>query len=251
MATTRRPSRSRTPIAPSGLGGRRRLGLAAAIVAAIGLTVVGVAGADRSQPAPSEAERQIQGQIDAMVDSGIPEDDPKVELLEDQVEELQRGTRADPPPEPGVELGERVADAQAADKAADRAQQQATRSRAGSVASAGIAGQATTGGTPTGPAWQSGTVECEPVPQVLTAKELAGATCASVPQPDGSSRYVAVGRDGVVRTVDFGTDGKVSRSPDRQVPGGVKPGTTTVAPTDRGDIQVTVRGKAPVTVDVG
>src|ERR671919_517309 len=179
----------------------------------MGLTVVGVAEAKRGQPAPSEPERQIEDQIDAMVDSGIPENDPKVELLEDQVAELRRGTRADPPP--------------------------------------GAAGQATTGGVPTGPAWQSGTVECEPVPQVLTAAEVAGATCVSVPQPDGSSRYVAVGPDGVVRTVSFGTDGKVSRSPDRQVPGGVAAGTTTVAPTDAGDIHVTVRGRAPVTVDLG
>ena len=236
---------------PPSLSGHRRLALAAAVVATMGLTVVGVAEAKRGQPAPSEPERQIEDQIDAMVDSGIPEDDPKVELLEDQVAELRRGTRADPPPEPGVDLGDRVADAQAAERAADRAQQQARRTSAGSVASAGAAGQATTGGVPTGPAWQSGTVECEPVPQVLTAAEVAGATCVSVPQPDGSSRYVAVGPDGVVRTVSFGTDGKVSRSPDRQVPGGVAAGTTTVAPTDAGDIHVTVRGRAPVTVDVG
>jgi hypothetical protein len=72
-----------------------------------------------------------------------------------------------------------------------------------------------------------------------------------VPQPDGSSRYVAVGGDGVVRTVAFGADGKVGRSPDRQVPGGVAPGAPTVVPTPAGDVQVTVRVKAPVTVDVG
>src|SRR5919106_591975 len=142
---------------PPSLSGHRRLALAAAVVATMGLTVVGVAEAKRGQPAPSEPERQIEDQIDAMVDSGIPENDPKVELLEDQVAELRRGTRADPPP--------------------------------------GAAGQATTGGVPTGPAWQSGTVECEPVPQVLTAAEVAGATCVSVPQPDGSSRHVAGGDD--------------------------------------------------------
>jgi hypothetical protein len=236
MATTPRPSRSSTAIARRGLSGRHRLGLAAAVVATIGLTAVGVAGANGGQPGPSDAERQIQDQIDAMVDSGIHEDDPKVELLEDQLEELRRGTRADPPPEPGVDLADRVADAQAADKATDNG--------------AGRA-QATTGGVPTGPAWQSGTVECEPVPQLLTAEELAGAICVSVPQPDGSSRYVAVGRDGMVRTVAFAADGKVTRSPDRRVPGGVAAGTTTVAPTDAGDIHVTVRGRAPVTVDVG
>jgi hypothetical protein len=185
-----------------------------------------------------------------MIDSGVPADDPKVEMLEAQVDELRRSTRANPPREPGVDLGRRVADAKAAEQAADRARDRAVRTRAGSAASAGIAGQATTAGVPTGPAWQSGTVECEPVPQILTAREVAGATCLGVPQPDGSTRYVAVGRDGVVRTVAFGPDGQVRRGPDRLMPGGAAPDAT-VAPTDAGDIRVTVGGRAPVTVDVG
>jgi hypothetical protein len=217
---TRRLTRShRVTSRRSGLSGHRRLALGAAVVASIGLTAVGVAGAARRQPAPTEAERQIQREIDAMTDSGIPANHPKVELLEDQRDELRRGARASPPEEPGVDLGQRVADAEAAVK--------------------------------TGPAWQSGTVDCEPVPQILTADEVAGAICVSVPQPDGSTRYVAVGGDGVVRTVSFGADGEVGRGPNRQVPGGVVPGDTAVAPTDGGDIRVTVRGKAPVTVDVG
>jgi hypothetical protein len=249
---TRRLTQShRVTTRRSGLSGHRRLALGVSVAAAFGLTAVGVASAARRQPAPSEAERQIQREIDAMVDSGVPEDDPKVELLEGQVEELRRGGRANTATEPGIDLGRRVANARAAEQAADRARERAVRTRAGSAASAGVAGQATTAGVPTGPAWQSGTVECEPVPQLLTADDVAGASCLSVPQPDGSTRYVAVGRDGVVRTVAFGPDGEVGRSPDRKVPGGVAAGVTTVGPTADGDIRVTVEGKAPVTVDVG
>jgi hypothetical protein len=212
-----------------GISRQRRLALGATVAASLGLTAVGVAGATRSQPSPSDAERQIRGEIEAMLDSGVPEDDPKVELLEDQVEELRRGSGAHPPREPGVDLGRRVAEARA---------------------SAGVAGRATTAGVPTGPAWQRGTVECEPVPQILTADEVAGATCIDVPQPDGSTRYVAVGRDGVVHTVAFGPDGTVGRRPDRRVPRGVAAGATAVVPTARGDIRVTVEGKAPVSVDI-
>jgi hypothetical protein len=229
--TPRRSRPRRRNVSRHGLGGHRRLALGAAVVASIGLTAVGVAGATRQQPAPTEAERQVRREIAAMIDSGVPADDPKVEMLEAQVDELRRSTRAHPPREPGVDLGRRVADAKAAGKA-------------------GIAGWATTAGVPSGPAWQSGTVECEPVPQILTAREVAGAICVGVPQPDGSTRYVAVGRDGVVRTAAFGPDGQVRRGPDRRVPNGAAPGAT-VAPTDAGDIRVTVGGRAPVTVDVG
>jgi hypothetical protein len=248
---TRRHARPGRGTSRSGLSRQHHLALGVAVAVTVGLTAVGVAGAARRQPAPSEAERQIQREIDAMVDSGVPEDDPKVELLEGQVEELRRGGRANTATEPGIDLGRRVANARAAEQAADRARERAVRTRAGSAASAGVAGQATTAGVPTGPAWQSGTVECEPVPQLLTADDVAGASCLSVPQPDGSTRYVAVGRDGVVRTVAFGPDGEVGRSPDRKVPGGVAAGVTTVGPTADGDIRVTVEGKATVTVDVG
>jgi hypothetical protein len=228
---TRRRTRPHRPTAPRrGLGGHRRLALGTAVVVSIGLTAVGVAGASRRQPTPTEAERQVQREIDAMIDSGVPADDAKVEMLEAQADELRRSTQADPPKEPGVDLGQRVAQAKAAEQA-------------------GVADQATTAGVPTGAAWQSGTVECEPIPQILTAREVAGATCLGVPQPDGSTRYVAVGRDGVVRTVAFGPDGEVRRRPDRLVPGGAAPGAP-VGPTAAGDIRVTVGGRA-VTVDVG
>jgi hypothetical protein len=203
----------------NGPGRGRRLALGAAVVASLGLTAVGVAGAVRRQPEPTALERQVQREIAAMIDSGMSEDDPKVRMVEEQLDQIHRSDRADPPPEPGVDLGRRVADAKA--------------------------------GTHDGRAWQSGTVECEPVPQLLTAREVAGATCLGVPQPDGSTRYVAVGPDGVVRTVAFGADGKVGRLPNRQLPGGVAAGATTVAPTAAGDLRITASGQAPVTVDVG
>jgi hypothetical protein len=249
---TRRRIRPHRPGATRpGLSGQRRLALAAAVAASIGLTAAGIAGAAGRQPAPTEAERQVQREIDAMIDSGVPADDAKVEMLEEQVDDLRRSTQADPPSEPGVDLRQRVADAKAAEQAAARARDRAAWSGARSAAAAGVAGQHTTAGVHTGPASQSGIVECEPIPQILTAEEVAGATCLSVPQPDGSSRYVAVGRDGVVRTVAFGPDGKVGRRPDRRVPGGVAAGATAIAPTAAGDVRVTVTGKAPVTVDLG
>jgi hypothetical protein len=203
----------------NGLGRGRRLVLGAAIVATLGLTAVGIAGAARRQPEPTALERQIEREIAAMIDSGMSEDDPKVQMVEEQLHQVRRSDRADPPPEPGVDLGRRVADAKA--------------------------------GADDGPTWQSGPVECEPVPQLLTAGEVADATCLAVPQPDGSTRYVAVGPDGVIRTVAFGADGKVGRLANRRLPGGVAPGAKTIAPTANGDIRITVSGQAPVTVDVG
>jgi hypothetical protein len=235
-------------------GRARRVALAAAIVATAGSTAIGVAGARREQPAPTPVERQLQEEIDTMVAAGVPEDDPKVELLRDQVEELRRGRRTNAPKEPGVDLRDVVADARAADRANRQAVDRAAASAATGEAagtdrsSAPTAGQAR---VPSAAGWPSGPVECEPVPGVLTAEEVAGATCASVAQPDGSSRYVAVGRDGTVRTAAFGADGSVRRHPDRPVPGGVAAGRPSVTPTAEGDIQVTSPGKAPVAVDIG
>jgi hypothetical protein len=262
MTRARTRSRSRRAIGgratgrKGGMSRGRRAALAAAVVATAGLTAIGVAGAGRQQPAPTALEQQLQDEIDAMVAAGLPEDDPKVQLLEDQVEDLRRGRGIRPPKEPGVDLGDLVADARAADNASRRA---AERAAAGADDADGQAGTAQAGtaeavaGAPETSAsgWPSGPVECEPVPGVLTAEDVAGATCASVAQPDGSSRYVAVGGDGTVRAVAFGADGSVRRHADRPVPGGVTAGATSVTPTAEGDIQVQSRGKAPVTVDLG
>ena len=132
---TRRRTRPHRPSAPRHrLSAQRRLALGAAVVASIGLTAVGVAGADRRQPAPTEAERQVQREIDAMIDSGVPADDPKVEMLEHQVDDLRRSTRANPSKEPGVDLGQRVADAKAARRSRRRRSGRRRRPRPGSPA---------------------------------------------------------------------------------------------------------------------
>jgi hypothetical protein len=257
MTRARTRSRSRKAIGgrltgrKGGMSRGRRAALAAAVVATAGLTAIGVAGAGRQQPAPTALEQQLQEEIDAMVAAGVPENDPKVELLEDQVEDLRRGREVRPPKEPGVDLGDLVADAREADKATSQAAERAAAGANGAAAQAGTAGAPAAAPEVSMSGWPSGPVECEPVPGVLTAEDVAGAACASVAQPDGSSRYVAVGRDGTVRAVAFGADGSVRRHADRPVPGGVAAGATSVTPTAEGDIQVQSRGKAPVTVDLG
>lgn len=200
---------------------RWRLGLAGAVAATVGLTALGVAGASRRQPEPPPLADDIEGEIAGLIDAGVPPDDPKIRLLEEQVEELRRGSGVTPPREPGVDLGARVAEARAAERGRERARQ-----------------------------WERGIVDCEPLPGLLSVEELADATCLSVPQPDGSGRYVAVGRGGRVRSVAFGADGQVSRAPDRQLPSGVTPGPGNLAATPAGHLRVTVPGKAPVTIDL-
>jgi hypothetical protein len=53
-------------------------------------------------------------------------------------------------------------------------------------------------------------------PDLLTAEDIAGATCASTLDGEGGSRYAATAPDGTVRTVRFGADGSVTREPDRR-----------------------------------
>ena len=90
---------------------------------------------------------------------------------------------------------------------------------------------------------------CEPVQGLLGADELAGATCLSIPQPDGTSRFVAVAPDGVVRTVHFGNDGAVDRLDDTHLGGPPAPDAR-LAPTPEGDVQLAPPGAAPTVVDV-
>ena len=87
------------------------------------------------------------------------------------------------------------------------------------------------------------------MPGLLSAADVAEAVCVSVPQPDGTSRYVAVGRDGTVRSVLFGPDGMVRRLADTSV-GAPVPRGSTAEPTPQGDLVVAPAGGAPVTVDV-
>lgn len=199
------------------------------------------ASASLSEEAPVPAEEEMQAEIDAMVDAGMSPDDPKVEMLEQELDELEAGGDQAPPPEPGVDVEALLEQAEAAEAAEDAGI--ATRS-------AGPAGAAPGDGSPGGaPAWESGEVMCEVVPGQLGPEEIDGARCISVPQPDGTSRYVALGADGTVRTVAFGHDGAVRRLPDVAV-GAPVGGRAAAAPTPEGDLVVTPPGRQPVTVDL-
>lgn len=195
-------------------------GRGAVLLAALALAAVAAsaaAGAALSEPAPTAVEQQLRAEIEGMVDAGVPRDDPKVALVEEQLADVEAGDGARGPTEPGVDVGALLAEARAEPA----------------------------GGTP----WQSGAVLCEPVPDLLSADDVADATCLSVPQPDGTGRYVAIAPDGVVRTVRFGNDGDVRRLPDRRVPGRPAPGAA-MSPTPQGDLRVTPPGGATATVDL-
>ncbi len=184
------------------------------VVVAAALGASAIASASLSQPAPVPAEQQLQADIDAMVAAGLDPHDPKVEMLRRDLAEMKAGATATTGSPPGVDAGAAIDRARAAD------------------------------GTP---AWDSGPVECEVVPGLLDAAAVTGARCVSVPQPDGTSRYLAIAADGTVRAVLFGPDGHVTRLPDFQL---VAPADATLAPTPEGDLQVTPPGQAPTVVDV-
>jgi hypothetical protein len=215
---------------------------AAVVLAAVVLAGVGAgaaASASFSKPPPTPMERLVQDEIDAMIAGGVPKDSPKLAMLRQQLAELRTGDTARPPREPGVDTGAVLAGP--------------TRTASGKAASgtaeAKVATEAAGAPTTTAPAWQSGPVECEAVPNALGAADIAGAVCASVPQPDGTSRYVAVGRDGVVRSVLFGPGGQVRRLPDARAATPAAPGTR-VAATARGDLRVAPPGKPATVVDL-
>jgi hypothetical protein len=199
------------------------------------------ASAALSEEAPVPLEDELQAEIDGMVESGVAPDDPKVEMLEESLEQLEEGADADPPPEPGVDVEALLEEAEAAEAAEGTITPRS--GDPGAVASDGSRAADS-------PAWESGEIMCEVVPGMLGPDEIAGARCASVPQPDGTSRYVAIGADGTVRTVDFGHDGQVQRLPDTTVGVPVAPDAA-VAPTPEGDMVVTPPGQAPRPVDLG
>jgi hypothetical protein len=198
--------------------GRRR---STALLAALVLTAVAASAAASAalsqESGPTRLEADLQDEIDAMIASGIPADHPKVRMLEESLAALEAGADAPAKRDRGADVGGLLAEAEAADDAGAR------------VAAAAAAAGA--------PLWESGTVECEPVPGLLAADEIAGAVCVSVPQPDGTNRYVAVGADGVARTVLFGADGLVQRLADTPLPAPPAPGET-LTPTLDGDLQV-------------
>jgi len=206
--TRRQPSR-----------GRRR---GTALLAALVLTAVAASAAASAalsqESGPTRLEADLQDEIDAMIASGIPADHPKVRMLEESLAALEAGADAPARRDRGADVGGLLAEAEAADEAGARV----------AAADAAAAGA---------PLWESGTVECEPVPGLLAADDIAGAVCVSVPQPDGTNRYVAVGADGVARTVLFGADGLVQRLADTPLPAPPAPGEA-LAPTPDGDLQV-------------
>jgi hypothetical protein len=202
--------------------------------AALAVIVAGSAGASAgrsSEPAPPGAAVQLQQEIDAMRAAGLPADHPKVEMLQREVEALVAGTDAVPVPDPG----------------------------AGRPAGPGARGQASTpeqavrleDEIDAGDEAQSGTVECEPVPQALSAAEVAGASCLSVPQPDGTSRYLAVDPSGLVHVVRFGDDGHVERLPDQRLPAGAQAGRVELVPDADGEVQVLSGGTEVGALDPG
>lgn len=229
------------PPSPSGQRRHRTRGRGAVLVAALALAAVSASAAasaalsDEQVPVP--AEQQLQAEIDGMIEAGLPEDDPKVEMVEDQLEALEDGARVPARRERGVDTGALLAEAETADEslaATERGARTAT-------ADATVAGDAA--------GWESGTILCEPLPGLLSIDELAGATCLSIPQPDGTSRYVAVAPDGVVRSIHFGNDGDVYRLDDARLPSPAVPGAS-FAPTPEGDLQMTPPGGPTATVDV-
>jgi hypothetical protein len=173
---------------------RRRL--RPVLVPLAGLVVVGVAalaldtgaarteaaGATASAPAVSSGVAVLQGEIAAMEASGMPADHPKVELLRDDLAVMEAAAATPVVPEPGVDVGARVA------------------------AATGAAGDT---GADAAASFDDGPVTCEPVPGLLTAADVEGASCSSTLEADGSSLYVAERPDGTARAVRFGADGSV------------------------------------------
>jgi hypothetical protein len=214
----------------------------AILLAAVGASAAASAGL--AEPPPSAMEAQLEAEIDGMIEAGVPADSPKFEMLEEQLDRVEEGTGEPTAREPGVDTGARLDEAGAVTEAqaqAEAAGPAGAQARAGGVDEALVEeGEVAR--------WETGTVECEPVPGMLSIDEVAGATCLSVPQPDGTSRYVAVGADGTVRSVRFGTDGAVRRVTDTALP--VPPRGATVAATATGDLRVAAPGRAPTTVDL-
>jgi len=201
---------------------KRRSARGSALLAALVLTGVAASAAASAAlsgpPAPSGIEAQLRAEIDGMREAGLPADHPKVQMLEEDLAQLQAASGRRPRRDRDADVGALLAAGQAADAAGAQ------------VAAAEAAAEGA-------PLWESGPVECEPVPGLLSAAEVAGATCVSVPQPDGTNRYVALGADGVARTVLFGVDGDVRRLADTPLPAAPVPGEA-VAATPEGDVQV-------------
>ena len=165
-------------------------GAALAVIVAIAAGSASAAPGQSPDPPPGAAV-VLQQEIDDMRAAGLPADHPKVQMLRREVEALLAGADATPVPDPGAPAPGAAVQLEDQLDAADDA----------------------------GPDVESGEVECEPVPQVLTAAEVESAsTCLSMPQPDGTTHYLAVQPSARAHVVRFGDDGSVERLPDEQLP---------------------------------
>lgn len=180
--------------------GRRSLAIGACLVAGVaGLAMVGgmVAAQVREEVrdtaySGSSGTALLQTELEAMLDAGLPADDPKVQMLQDEIAALEALEGAEPVPEPVPLPGIEPADA------------------------AGEGGQRHTA-VDSSEQWDVGEVECEPVPGHLTADDVRNATCRVEPQNDGSSHYIVTFSDGTEQTVPFG-DGTPQATPATPAP---------------------------------
>lgn len=150
--------------------------VAASVGAAIGAGAVGARLLDEQSDRAVTARTVLQSEIDAMKAAGIPAADPKVRMLQAELDALTDLESADPVPEAGVDL-EEVAEGGQRDVQLDAPDPEET--------------------------WEDGPVECEPIPQKLSVEDIAGATCFVEPRPQGGARYVAVAPDGTTHEVIF------------------------------------------------
>lgn len=142
--------------------------------------------------------RDAERIIATMKEHGIPEDDPRIQAVRDEIAELRRR---------GADMSERAAE----------------------------------------PAYDSGEVDCEVLPGgLLTVEDIDGATCLSVPQPDGWLYYVAISPAGRVRAVEFAGTGSPRRIDDRDVD---LPDAASFRVTPAGDVVARGQGRPPVVID--
>ncbi len=208
-------------------------GLAVAIALALG----GAGDAPASQaprPRQSPGAAQLRSEVDGMIAEGVSPDDPKVRMLEDDARALDAAAAAPHRADPSVDANAVAAQADAGRLARTPAEAQA---RADEMRSSQPAVR--------------GTILCEPVPGMLTAAEVAGATCYSVPQADGTSRFVAVTPGGKVLIVEFAPGGDLHRLPDRALPPGTAPADATMRAGTSGDLLVSSPGRGTTSVDLG
>jgi hypothetical protein len=207
-----------------------------AIVAGMSLGPGPTSQAQRPTPRQAPAAAQVQAEVDAMIANGVPRNDPKVRMLEADARALEAAAAAPPRAEPVTEPGaDRNAIAALADEGAVARTPAEARARATEMRSDQPA--------------ELGSVQCEPIPQLLSAREVKDAACHSVPQADGTSRYVAVTPAGRVLVVQFAPGGDVRRLPDTRLPAGTSAAQVTA--DTAGNLTVAPPGKPATSVDLG